>query len=316
MSFQLLARHSELEQSETKAQGALVTVLSLTQITELKLLLDLGRQGHRFYSLVLAMLITCISLEIFIGIIIIYIGNLHYYKTSTGLSFCNQLINCLTCNCARAMRSKRGPGGAGGQTPGGYVLSHESVRLSSRAGISGHHQLDDELIGCFDPSESRMESTFGSLDRTGSSIEFARMKKADANLKIARAENYVSIVEEAARKSPGNSELDKELSRAREDLAAALRDKEEAEAEQRLAEAQQNRLLVMTERQADWQAKVTFRKISLWQHAATYLLYFVLLLNVFITTFGISTGSLLEHPSLVAASTSPTMRTSHNTTHL
>jgi len=40
---QLLARHSELEQSETKAQAALLTILSLTQITELKLLLDIGR---------------------------------------------------------------------------------------------------------------------------------------------------------------------------------------------------------------------------------------------------------------------------------
>jgi len=45
--LQLLVRHSELEQSETKAQAALVTILSLTQITELKLLLDIGRQGHR-----------------------------------------------------------------------------------------------------------------------------------------------------------------------------------------------------------------------------------------------------------------------------
>ena len=44
--FQLLVRHSELEQSETKAQAALVMILSLTQITELKLLLDIGRQGN------------------------------------------------------------------------------------------------------------------------------------------------------------------------------------------------------------------------------------------------------------------------------
>jgi len=30
--------------------------------------------------------------------------------------------------------------------------------------------------------------------------------------------------------------------------------------------------------------------VSLWQHAATYLLYFVMLMNVFVTTFGISGG--------------------------
>ena len=73
-------RHSELEQSETKAQAALVTILSLTQITELKLLLDIGRQGHRFYDFVLTLLVACISLEICVGVIIIYIGNLHYYQ--------------------------------------------------------------------------------------------------------------------------------------------------------------------------------------------------------------------------------------------
>ena len=78
--MQLLVRHSELEQAETKAQAALVTILSLTQITELKLLLDIGRQGHRFYDFVLTLLVACISLEICVGVIIIYIGNLHYYQ--------------------------------------------------------------------------------------------------------------------------------------------------------------------------------------------------------------------------------------------
>jgi len=79
----MLARHSELEQSETKAQAALVTILTLTQITELKLLLDIGRQGHRFYDFVLTLLIACISLEIFVGVVIIYVGNLHYYRAAT-----------------------------------------------------------------------------------------------------------------------------------------------------------------------------------------------------------------------------------------
>ena len=79
----MLARHSELEQSETKAQAALVTILCLTQITELKLLLDIGRQGHRFYDFVLTLLVACISLEIFVGVVIMYIGNLHYYRSAT-----------------------------------------------------------------------------------------------------------------------------------------------------------------------------------------------------------------------------------------
>lgn len=94
VSPQLLARHSELEQSETKAQGALVTILTLTQITELKLLLDIGRHGHRFYDFVLTLLIACISLEIFVGLIIIYIGNLHYYQATERRGWCYDIISC------------------------------------------------------------------------------------------------------------------------------------------------------------------------------------------------------------------------------
>jgi len=40
----------------------------------------IGRQAHRFYDFVLTLLVACISLEICVGVIIIYIGNLHYYQ--------------------------------------------------------------------------------------------------------------------------------------------------------------------------------------------------------------------------------------------
>ena len=44
-------------------------------------------------------------------------------------------------------------------------------------------------------------------------------------------------------------------------------------------------------------------RVSYWQHMATYLLYFVMLLNVFITTFGISTGA--SHHDATPTPTSP-----------
>ena len=62
-----------------------MTILCLTQITELKLLLDIGRQGHRFYDFVLTLLVACISLEIFVVVVINYIGNLHYYRSATNV---------------------------------------------------------------------------------------------------------------------------------------------------------------------------------------------------------------------------------------
>ena len=64
------------------------------------------------------------------------------------------------------------------------------------------------------------------------------MKVADAEVRIVRASNYVRVVEEALRKTVGgNAELEEELGRARDELASATRQREEGEAEQRLADA-------------------------------------------------------------------------------
>ena len=110
-------------------------------------------------------------------------------------------------------------------------------------------------------------------------------------MRIVRASNYVRVVEEALRKTPGgNVELEEELGRARDELASATRQREEGEAEQRLADALLQRSFGVREHAEDQLERLTFRKISLWQHAATYLLYFVMLMNVFVTTFGISGG--------------------------
>src|SRR6218665_3987658 len=298
MSFQLLARHSELEQSETKAQAALVTILSLTQITELKLLLDIGRQGHRFYDFVLAMLIGCISLEIFIGVIIIYIGNLHYYQTAERGGFCFQIVNCLSC-CSPSQAYSRSPSGKRSS-----YLNREHIRLSTRSEVGGGQEDVEFGVGCCRvPGELRMEPLID-LERVDCNIELARIKVADANVKIARASNYIKVVEDATKKTPGNAEMEEELSRSREEHASAVREKEEAEAELKLAEAHQSHAFFVKEQDEDRQEKVTFRKISFWQHMVTYLLYFVMLLNVFITTFGISAG--VGGPGAVATHHGPT----------
>ena len=132
---------------------------------------------------------------------------------------------------------------------------------------------------------------------------------ADAEVRIVRASNYVRVVEEALRKTPGgNVELEEELGRARDELASATRQREEGEAEQRLADALLQRSFGVREHAEDQLEQLTFRKVSLWQHAATYLLYFVMLMNVFVTTFGISGGvhgSVFGGPVLQPSSVSP-----------
>ena len=102
-----MSRHSELDQSKTKTQGALVSVLTLTQITELKLLLDIGHDGLRFYDFVFALLIACISLEIVVGIIIINIGNMHYSHSRKSRGVGRALLACITCCCRGWYTTKR-----------------------------------------------------------------------------------------------------------------------------------------------------------------------------------------------------------------
>ena len=155
----------------------------------------------------------------------------------------------------------------------------------------------------------RYESESGVLDRTDSGIETARVKLASAEVRIVRAANYARVVEDALRRTPGNAELEEELGRSRDELAAARREKDELEAEQRLAEALQRRAFYAKEQREDRRERATFGRIARWQHAATYLLYFVMLMNVFITTFGISGGKHdtvigIPRPDVIAAATS------------
>ena len=300
-----MARHSELEQSETKAQAALLTILSLTQITELKLLLDIGRLGHRFYDFVLTLLIACIMFELCVGIIIIYIGNLHYYQSASsvdvlcGCCYCclgggggGGLSDCLLCCCRRCRLPRSASGSSTSKRHGNYLSVQTATSRSAGGGagdgnapLQQEGELDDDWAAAR-RSGARYESE--SAGDTG--IESARVKLASAEVRIVRAANYARVVEDALRRTPGNAELEEELGRSRDELAAARRDKDELEAEQRLAEALQRRAFYAKEQREDRRERTTFGRIARWQHAATYLLYFVMLMNVFITTFGISGG--------------------------
>jgi len=114
----MLAWRAELEQSEVRAEAALITILSLTQITELKLLLDVGPSAHRFYALVLGLLVAAISLEILVGAVIIYIGGIHRNRPPSAIAGdarsrhrrCARLRRVLRhCCCQLSGHSKRRP---------------------------------------------------------------------------------------------------------------------------------------------------------------------------------------------------------------
>ena len=322
-SMQLLARHSELQQSETKAQAALVTILSLTQITELKLLLDIGRQGHRFYEFVLTMLIACISLELLIGIIIIYVGNLHYHQQhdrSTSPTACNvfRILACVFCQCrccgrwgqccrqrvaySSVMETSTSSGqlaaAGGGRVKRAMPPQNGDELLAAPRALPevGMIEDDEDDVGCCGYPTSttahRNAASIADLERTDVEIETARIRGAEAELRIVRVGNYIRTLEEAVKRATDSggqtAGLNEELAALRAEHEAATGVKKEADAERRAAQARQYHAFYARELAAARRERVTFRKLSRWQHAATYLLYFVMLMNIFVTTFGIS----------------------------
>jgi len=312
----------ELQQSETKAQAALVTILSLTQITELKLLLDIGRQGHRFYEFVLTMLIACISLELLIGIIIIYVGNLHYHQQhdrGRPPGACNlfRILACLFCQCRCCGRTAQccrqrvayssvmetstssgqlAAGGGRGKRP--MPPPHNADELLAPKALPELGVIDDDEddVGCCGyPSSTaanRSAASIADLERADVEIETARIRAAEAELRIVRVGNYIRTLDEAVKRASDSggqtAGLTDELAALRVEHEEASMIKKEADAERRAAEARQYHAFYARELAAARRERVTFRKLSRWQHAATYLLYFVMLMNIFVTTFGIS----------------------------
>ena len=71
--------------------STLVTILLLTQITELKLLLELNSDHHRFYHLVLSALIVCIAAEVLLGVVTVYVTRDRFNRPLCQLS--NNMTN-------------------------------------------------------------------------------------------------------------------------------------------------------------------------------------------------------------------------------
>jgi len=147
---------------------------------------------------------------------------------------------------------------------------------------------DEDLAGCCGPATAAgrgaTAASLADLERADVEIETARIKAAEAELRIVRVGNYIRTLEEAARRAAadpagqvaaaGGGALGDELAALRAEHEAASSVKKEADAERRAAEARQSHAFYARELAAARRERVTFRKLSRWQHAATYLLYF------------------------------------------
>jgi len=80
----------------------------------------------------------------------------------------------------------------------------------------------------------------------------------------------------------------KELEEARRELVAALRMRDDAETDRKLAEMRDRRNTQLAELRDTHRHATLFVRVAAWQNVVTYLVYVIMLLNVIITTFGMS----------------------------
>lgn len=268
---------------DTKTQTALVTILALTQVTELKLLLDAGPDGHTYYAFVLTLLVASIAVEVLLTTVIIYIGNLRLDPLS-GVGE------------AAARLEVRG---STGKTDD---VDADDGRVSPKRRFFSGGELDlvtgtverNRLVSSDLSSALRLDDSEMGVEKTEVFLEVTRMRLADMELSIVRTANYVGTLESVVRRCPNISVLTEELERKRNELKTAIVERDETETERRKAETKLQRTLLVERQAREQNAMAIFRTVSCWQRTATYLLYFVMLMNVFITAFCIS-GSRREH---------------------
>lgn len=262
---------------------------------------------------------AAISLEILVGVIIIYVGNLHHrHVVADECATSCKLIQCVAC------LSRRITCGASCRDPHETLPMHfapafdlvsdtelgvgptSNVTLSDREVTQ--FPLNDPLSSCADWPLEPCPPFLAEIEESDARIHLSRMKMADAEVKMTRAKNYVKVIGEVFERNSGVVALEEELDRARDVLSSAIREREEGEAEERLALAQQYKARLSERHFEDRRNQIISRKRSSWQEFVNYLLFFVMLVNIFITTFGITGGrttTSLRHHSTHAHLTPP-----------
>lgn len=117
------------------------------------------------------------------------------------------------------------------------------------------------------------------------------VRVADIDFRIARARGRVDSLEGATKRSGGGDGSDsagKEVEAARRELVAALRMRDDAETDRKLAELRDRRNTQLAELRDTHRHATLFVRVAAWQNVVTYLVYAIMLLNVIITTFGMS----------------------------
>jgi hypothetical protein len=111
------------------------------------------------------------------------------------------------------------------------------------------------------------------------------IRLADLEFQLTRVRTRVDSLEGAVKRGMATSS---ELDAARRELATVSRMRDDAETNRKLAEMRHRRQQLMCELEVNQRHATMFVRVASWQNVVTYLVYIIMLLNIVITTFGMS----------------------------
>ncbi len=292
------------------------------------MLLDIGREGHRFYEFVLSLLITSLVMLVCLGIMIMYIGNIRYNRERGRAGWRTRLKQCVTCQCRLlrpCCRRRRQQQAEISRRSSSYISVPMSStgapiatldRSASReTNLDAVSEVDFEPLCCWCQWPDSNSADVTNMEAVEADVEASRVRVASARAKLVKITSCLDEMDDMLKRNPRDASLQEEILRARSDLQLIRREREEAEAQEELALASKHHAQMSLDRAEEKTERQIFKRVTFWQNLATYLLYFVCLMNVFITAFGLYGSIVLPGRTLIVrASTTASSTTASHTT--
>lgn len=222
-------------------------------------------------------------------------GHVRYQSQAKKGSVCRRILNCFICKCNPVCCKKDDRKRAPSYISVPIGVGAPDVRTDTLELTASQYFTNDDIsetAGCCEWSVLKKEPPRDngmSVERNRLSFEQAKVKLTNAVTNVLRLTSDVEKLESDAKKQPNNSDIEKELASMRDSLQAAKREKDQADTEVQFADSRHKQALLLADEIDEKEEMATFKKIRWWQQLGLYMLYFITLMNVFVTAIGIST---------------------------
>ena len=279
-----------LEQAKDRAQITAATSMSIVHVALLKDTLDAGRDNNPYYTWTLSLIITALAIQIFAGLLALYVALLrNYYKEykEDFLGDCSKIF----CPCKIRRRQRR-------------AYKELEIDPNNNDGekvpnVSFH--IDEEEKGCcpfkcvlnhFDDCDYRVLELFDAWSEKAlqADIDYANIEEEIKSLRLFIASGEEAIAK--SREDDANTSKTEGVKKRNDDVRKQL--EKDKEALRKLERAHQSARTLKT--QGDVLRRYVenigkervLKRTTFWQNGLNMLLYIVFILNAIIVGFGLT----------------------------